>query len=139
MKNEAHCSSKPYLEYNQYQTSKKNKVFCELSNQLGVTEAATHRGVPTKRCSENMQQIYRSNFIEITLRHGCYLVNLLHIFRTSFFKNPSGWLLLELQEYYAVSDEHKNGKEVNRYMIDQNESSYKSFHQTIVFYQMQKN
>ena len=42
------------------------------------------RGVPRKRCSENMQQIYRrtpmpkcdfnkvaSNFIEIALPHGC--------------------------------------------------------------------
>ena len=33
-------------------------------------------------------------FIEITLRHGCPPVNLLHIFRTPFFKNTSGWLLL---------------------------------------------
>ena len=28
----------------------------------------------------------QSHFIEITLRHGCSLVNLLHIFRTPFFK-----------------------------------------------------
>ena len=48
-----------------------------------------------------MQQIYRrtpmpkwSNFIEITLRHGCSPVNLLHIFRISVFKSTSGWLLL---------------------------------------------
>ena len=33
------------------------------------------------------------NFIEITLRHGCSAVNLLHIFRTSFPGNTSGWLL----------------------------------------------
>ena len=66
------------------------------------------RGVLKKRCSENMQHIYRrtlmpkcdlqSNFIEITLRHGCSLVYLLHIFRTPFTKNPSGWLLLR-QEF----------------------------------------
>ena len=36
------------------------------------------------------------NFIEITLRHGCFPVNLLHIFRTVFLKNTSGWLLLNL-------------------------------------------
>ena len=36
----------------------------------------------------------QSNFIEITLRHGCSPVNLLHIFRTPFLKNTSGWLLL---------------------------------------------
>ena len=65
------------------------------------------RSVPRKRCSENMQQIYRrtpmskcdlnkiaSNFIEIALRHGCSPVNLLHIFRTPFIKNTSGRLLL---------------------------------------------
>ena len=34
------------------------------------------------------------NFIEITLWHGCSPVNLLHIFRTRFLKNTSGWLLL---------------------------------------------
>ena len=35
------------------------------------------------------------NFIEITLRHGCSPVNLLHIFRTPFSKNTSGWLFLK--------------------------------------------
>ena len=62
----------------------------------------SHRDVLKKRCSENMQQIYRrtsmpklqSNFIEIALRHGCSPVNLLHIFRTPFPRNTSGWLLL---------------------------------------------
>ena len=58
------------------------------------------RGVLKKRCSENMQHIYRrtlmpkcdlqSNFIEITLRHGCSPAYLLHIFRTPFTKNTSG-------------------------------------------------
>ena len=38
----------------------------------------------------------QSKFIEITLRHGCSPVNLLHIFRTSFLKNTYGWLLLFL-------------------------------------------
>ena len=37
------------------------------------------------------------NFIEITLRHGCSLVNLLRIFRTPFYKITSGWLLLKKQ------------------------------------------
>ena len=35
----------------------------------------------------------QSNFIEITLRHGCSPVNLLHIFRTVFLKNTYEWLL----------------------------------------------
>ena len=74
-------------------------------------------GVLVKRCSEKMQQIYRrapmrkcdfnkvalqlhwntlrhSNFDELTLPHGCSLVNLLHIFRTPFTKNTSGGVLL---------------------------------------------
>ena len=38
----------------------------------------------------------QSNFIEITLRHACSPVNLLHISRTPFYKNTSGRLLLHL-------------------------------------------
>ena len=34
------------------------------------------------------------SFIEIALRHGCSPVNLLHIFKTLFYKNTSGGLLL---------------------------------------------
>ena len=36
----------------------------------------------------------QSNFIQIALRHGCSPINLLHISRTPFPKNTSGWLLL---------------------------------------------
>ena len=32
----------------------------------------------------------QSNFIEMTLRHGCSPVNLLYIFRTPFLKDTSG-------------------------------------------------
>ena len=65
------------------------------------------RGVPMKRCSENMLQIYRRTpmpkcdfnkllckFIEMTLRHRVSPVNLVHIFKKPFLKNTSGWLLL---------------------------------------------
>ena len=34
------------------------------------------------------------NIIEIALRYGCSLTNLLHIFRTPFYKNTFGELLL---------------------------------------------
>ena len=37
----------------------------------------------------------QSSFIEITLRHECFPVNLLHIFRIPFPRKTSGWLLLE--------------------------------------------
>ena len=43
----------------------------------------------------NLLHIF-SNFIEITLQHGCSPVNLLHIFRTPFSKNTSWWLLLNV-------------------------------------------
>ena len=44
------------------------------------------------------------NFLEIKLRHGCSPVNLLHIFRTPFTKNTSGWLLLEIIKNDVKSD-----------------------------------
>ena len=49
------------------------------------------RLVLTKMCSEKMLW----NFIEITFWHGCSSVNLLHIFRTRFYKNIYGGLLLD--------------------------------------------
>ena len=52
------------------------------------------RKVVLKICSKFTGDPWRSNFIEITLWHGCFPVNLPHIFRTSFPRNTSGWLLL---------------------------------------------
>ena len=34
------------------------------------------------------------NFIDIAIRHGCSPIDLLHIFKTPFPRNTSGWLLL---------------------------------------------
>ena len=69
------------------------------------------RGFRRKRCSENMQQIYRripmprcdfnkvaSNFIEVALRRGCSPVNLLHIFGTPVSENTSGRLFLDISD-----------------------------------------
>ena len=39
----------------------------------------------------------QDNFVEIALRHGCSPVNLLHIFRTPFPRNTSGWLFLKAE------------------------------------------
>ena len=36
----------------------------------------------------------QSNFVKITFQHGCSLVNLQHIFRTTFHLNTPGRLLL---------------------------------------------
>ena len=66
------------------------------------------RGVLMKRCSENMQQIYRRtsmpkcDFNKVALRQialwqECSSVNLLHVFRTPCCKNTSGELLLNAQ------------------------------------------
>ena len=43
-----------------------------------------------------------SNFIAITLRHGCSPANLLHIFRTTFLKNTSGWLRIKKETLALV-------------------------------------
>ena len=40
-------------------------------------------------CGSVISMKLHSNFIEITLLHGCSLVNMLHIFRTPFPKNTS--------------------------------------------------
>ena len=58
-------------------------------------------GVLIKRCSENMQQIYRRGPMpntSATHRHGCS-INLLYIFRIPFLKNTSRGLLLDLFIY----------------------------------------
>ena len=79
----------------------------ECQIKANIHQKQRCRRVLKKSCSENMQQIYRrtpcrsvisttlqSNFIEIALWYGCSPVNLLHIFRTCFPWNTSGWLLL---------------------------------------------
>ena len=48
---------------------------------------------------ETHAEVEFQNFIEITLRHGCSPVKLLHIFRAPFPKNTSGWLLLDEGSY----------------------------------------
>ena len=52
------------------------------------------------------------NFIEITLRHGCSPVDLMHIFKTFFPKNTSGGLLL-----YFCNDTHRERIYWNRSLV----------------------
>ena len=47
-----------------------------------------------------------SGYIEITVRHGCSLVNLLHIFRPSFYKNTSERLLLDFSAISFINMQH---------------------------------
>ena len=45
-------------------------------------------------CQSSISIKLHNGFIEIPLRHGYFLVNLLHIYRTPFSRKTSGWLLL---------------------------------------------
>ena len=50
-------------------------------------------------CRSAISILLLCNFIEITLRHGCSPVNLLHIFRTIFLPGKtSGWLPLKSEQ-----------------------------------------
>ena len=69
-----------------------------------MSEAAIHK-CSYKKMFWNMQQITGEHTCESSisiklvcnfrLQHGCSSVNLLHILRTSFSKNTSGWLLMK--------------------------------------------
>ena len=85
---------------------------CEYLKKSIINERRFTRMRPEaalQRCSQeklsgNMHQIYRRtimpkcnllcNFIEITLRHSCFPVNLLHVFKTTFPKNTYEGLFL---------------------------------------------
>ena len=58
----------------------------------------------------------RSVFIEITLRHGCSPVHLLHIFRTIFYENTSRGLLLTMA-YDRLFSEQLNS--ISRWLLPQ--------------------
>ena len=79
-----------------------------------------------------------SNCIEIMLWYGCSPVNLLHIFRTPFYKNTSGGLLVKMQLYfwnllgnrdiYAASKVSPFGVILVRYGKDTNQNNSKYGH-----------
>ena len=71
------------------------------------------RCVLRKRCSKNIQQIYRrtpcrsaisiklqSKFIEMAIWHECSPINLLHNFRTPFLKNSFGGAVFDGYKMY---------------------------------------
>ena len=49
--------------------------------------------LPMPKCDFDKVAL-QSSFVEITLWHGCSPVNLVHIFRTPFYKNTYEGLLL---------------------------------------------
>ena len=66
---------------------------------MKYTEAALHMKICSKHTGENpcrsvISIKLQSNFVEITLRHGC---NLWDIFRTPFPKNTSGGMLPDIE------------------------------------------
>ena len=78
-------------------------------------------GVLTKSCSENMQQIYRRTIVskrdfnkvakQIYWNHTSarlFPVNLLYIFRTPFYKNTYGGLLLYYLPYIILRSSQEN-------------------------------
>ena len=59
-----------------------------------------------------------SNFIEITLRHGCPPINLLHIFRTLFLKNTFGcWFWIWYSEIWDIQKFIKFNKLFTKHLI----------------------
>ena len=81
------------------------------------------------------------NFIEITFRHRCSAVNLLHIFRAPFLKNTSGRLLLlyNLINIQTVKQELEQLKHSSTKMqevtsiTEKNEKQYVKLHTTNCF------
>ena len=59
-----------------------------------IVQKQPPRGVPRKRCSKNMQQIYRMTPMGEHPSSWVFSCKLLHIFGTPFPKNTSGRLIL---------------------------------------------
>ena len=77
---------------------KTSNQFSSWDHSQTLPKKKSSRNVLMKRCSENMQQMYKRTpapkYAEVCFQHGCFSVNLLHISRTPFPKNTLGWLLL---------------------------------------------
>ena len=71
------------------------KYFIQLLEQRYLI----HLIIPVnkKHFAKHFRICFLDCLIEITLRHGCSPINLLHIFRTPFYKKTSGGLLLEFK------------------------------------------
>ena len=104
-----------YLEFIAKQIGKKRSNRPEVSLGKGVL----------KICSKfTGERPCRSVILIKLLRHGCSPVNLLHIFRTLFPKNTSGWLLLKKalkhitkRKTFAADCIKKNGNDFSTILI----------------------
>ena len=71
-----------------------SKLFiCHYITPEAANQSCSYEKV-FRKYTPNLQLL--CNFVEITLRHGCSHVNLLHIFRTPFPNNTSGWLAVSV-------------------------------------------
>ena len=86
---------------NRFNRSSRSEVFSE---KYALKICSKLAGKHT--CQNVISIKLQSNFIEITLRHGCPPVNLLHIFRTPFTKSTSGWqpLSIILETFNCISN-----------------------------------
>ena len=80
------------IEY--YRREMKRSSILEASLGKGVQKIGS-KFTGEHPCRSAILIKLQSNFIEITLWHGCSPVNLLHIFKIPFPKNTSGGLLLD--------------------------------------------
>ena len=69
-----------------------------------VFQKQPSRGVLRKARRSGISIKLLCKFIEIALRHWCFPVNLLHIYRTPFPKNTSGRLLLVYIHFFLILD-----------------------------------
>ena len=68
------------------------------------------------------------NFIETTVRHGSSPGNLLHIFRTSFLTNTSGWLLLNYTMIHFICQIQPTVYYICNFNSIEKEPFYEQFH-----------
>ena len=106
----------------------KEHVFYDRQWKI-LSEAATQRCSQEKvfwkyaaNLLENTHAEVRFHFIEISLRHGCSPVNLLHIFRTTFTKNTSWWLLLNIWTTMILKrfENQKNSQKIIHFIMIRN-------------------
>ena len=119
---EALTSSKQNYQSRSYQSRISRIIHFSQSNCIEIFENKWYeqkqpsRGVLMKGSSENMQQIYmrtpmpKCDFNKVA---WVYPINLLHIFKTSFTKNTSGWLLL-----YNPTKELLKNNIINAYVFE---------------------
>ena len=76
--------------------SESNKWSIILHHTLGDKKCRS--SLSEHPCRSVISISLRSNFTEISHRHWCSAVNVLHIFRTHFSKNISGGMLLQVKK-----------------------------------------